>query len=63
VRQLIEKYAPRGIRLYAPEVAFEDALRVSRLTDIELGFSWVLNLWVIKSLLGRLQSLSFVLVY
>lgn len=27
VRQLIEKYAPRGIRFYAPEVAFDDALK------------------------------------
>ena len=27
VRQLIEKYAPRGIRFYAPEVAFDDAAK------------------------------------
>jgi hypothetical protein len=27
VRQLIEKYSPRGIRFYAPEVAFEDAAK------------------------------------
>jgi predicted nucleic acid-binding protein len=27
VRTLIEKYAPRGIRFYAPETAFEDAAK------------------------------------